>query len=59
MEAAEASETLISCEKSQEDLSFDWVLGLQRRCNQLKQSLILEKEQKVTQGSLEAWLGRK
>ena len=57
--ATEALETLISFEKFQEDLSLDWIFRLERRCNQLKQSLILEKGQKMKQGNLGAWLGRK
>ena len=58
-QATQALETLISFEKSQEDLSLDWIFRLERRCNQLKQSLILEKGQKMKQGNLGAWLGRK
>ena len=58
-QATQALETLISFEKSQEDLSLDWIFRLKRRCNQLKQSLILEKGQKIKQGNLGAWLGRK
>ena len=54
--ATEALETLISFEKFQEDLSLDWIF--ERRCNQLKQSLILEKSHKMKQGNLGPWLGR-